>query len=238
MGPVSLLLSVSLLAGAPPSGKPTPKPAVSPAAATATGAAPAKTPPPPTPPPTPTPVPTPSLKESVEFVKEKLATYGAFDFEIASADANEAGRVTGTTVLKGFDEKACVMTFARKLDLQTSTVGDPEGDYRDTGDLELRIPLKEVSSTVKKSELVKYNVFEVKRGGGLSQLEISGKDAKKPILVSGQKTTIDGEEKRSGKVNDSVATTYLIFADDDIANRTKKAFEHAIELCQKKKEAF
>lgn len=61
---------------------------------------------------------------------------------------------------------------------------------------------------------------------------------KKPILVKGQKITIDGEEKTSGKVNDSVATTYLIFADGDIADRTKKALEHAIELCQKKKEAF
>lgn len=240
-GPAVLLLSVVVLAaGAPPARKAPRKPA--PAGSPVATAAPAKTPPPtptpPTPTPTPTPVPTPSIKESVEFVREKLATYGTYDFEVSSPDAKEAGRVSGLTSVKSFDAGTCVLTLARKLDIETSTVGDPEGDFRDVGDLELRIPLKEVSTSISKTALMKFGVYEVTRGGGLTQLEITGKKEKKPIAVKGNKRMTEGEEKKQLKVNDTVGSTYLIFADEEIATRSKKALEHAIELCQRKKEAF
>jgi hypothetical protein len=233
MGPALFFAVVVVAAGAPPKPK---APATPPPVA-----APAKTPPPtptPTPTPSPTPVPTPSISDSVDFVREKLATYGTYDFEVSGTDAKEAGRVTGLTSVKGFDSTTCVLSLGRKLDIQTSVVGDPEGDFRDVGDLELRIPLKELSTTIGKSPLAKFGVYDVKRGGGLTQLELTGKSGRKPISVTGNKTMLEGEEKKQLSVNDTVGSTYLIFADEDIATRSKKALEHAIDLCQKKKEAF
>lgn len=142
---VPLAWSVVVLAAgpAPAAKKPaaTARPAVSAPAATPT--------PTPTPPPTPTPVPTPSISESIEFVKEKLATYGSHDFEVGSSDdPNEAGRITGLTSVRGFDTETCVLTLGRTLDIMTSTAGDPEADFHDASSIELRIPLKEVNVSV------------------------------------------------------------------------------------------
>lgn len=230
-----VVLAAGSAAPAKESAAPKPKPATSAPAPAATPAA----SPSPTPEPTPTPVPTPSITESIDFVKEKLATYGSHDFEVGSADdPNEAGRVSGLTSVKAFDKATCVLTLGRKIDIQTSTAGDPEGDFRDASTIELRIPLKEVESVVGKSALVKLGAFEVRRGGTLTQLEIKAKGDRKPIAVSGVKKIEDRGEKRDIKVSDSVASTYLVFADDEIAGRAKKALENAIGLCQQKREVF
>ena len=226
---------VVLAAGPAPAAK---KPATAPAKPVVS--APAATPTPtPTPPPTPTPVPTPSISESIEFVKEKLATYGSHDFEVGSSDdPNEAGRITGLTSVRGFDTETCVLTLGRTLDIQTSTAGDPEADFHDASSIELRIPLKEVNVTVGKSPLVKLGGFEARRAGGLTQLEIKAKSDRRPISVTGTKKIEDRGETKEIKVADTVASTYVIFADDEIATRAKKALENAIGLCQRKKEAF
>lgn len=221
---------VVFAAGTPATVKKSATPPPVPAATTAAPATPA---------PTPTPVPTPSILESVEFVKEKLATYGSYDFEVGSADdPDEAGRVTGLTTVKNFDKTTCVLTLSRKMDIQTSTAGDAEGDFHDSSNIELRIPLKEVDVSVGKSPLAKMGGFEVRRGGSLTQLEIKSKGDRKPIAVTGTKRIEDRGEKKDIKVGDAVGSTYVIFADDEIAGRAKKAFENAIGLCQRKKEAF
>ena len=172
--------------------------------------------------------------------RDPIATYGAYTFEITATDADgEKGTVTGSVRVQSFDKDTCTLTFDRKVDMVTNVGDDPDAEFRDNGQAEIRIPLKEVGKTVKVSPLTSFRkVYSVGGGGQLLQIEILGKGDKKPIAIKERRRVREGGTETEKNLNDNVGATNIIVADDEIADRTKKALEHAIELCQRKKEAF
>lgn len=195
----------------------------------------------PSPSPTPTPVPTPSLQDSISFLREKLETYGSYSFKIAvSDDPSEKGKVQASNTIASFDDSGCVLTVTRKLVWNTAIEGEPDADYAETSTIDLRIPLKEVEPKVKLGPMpdVFRKAFTASAHESFVHLSIAATGTKKPIGVREARSVRSEGKSRSENVDDNIGTTYLVLTDTDIARRAADAIEHAMKLCQRKREKF
>lgn len=230
---LAVLAAIPLVLAAAPSKKKAAGKA--PPAATATAAA------------TPTEPPLPSLRESVEFLSEKVETYGSYTYDVTKADAPPAkGKVTGSLRLGSFDEKSCVLELRRQVALETRIEGDDPHGYSEFSDINLKVPLRDLDPkkiTLDPLPRTFRKVYDA-TGKTESYLQISfvAKNDKKPIKATERRRIEegDGADKKtdSADLNDLIGSSYMLFSDPDIAERAHKAFSRAVELCQKKKEAF
>lgn len=188
----------------------------------------------------------PGLKDSIAFLKEKVETYGTYSYEVEKTDPpTEKGKVTGSAKIGSFDEKGCVLEIRRQVALETAQDEDPAHTYSETSEVTLKIPLRDLDATKVTVENLPATFRKVYNATGDTtkylQLTVVGKEGKSPIKVVEKRTMKDPTAEKKTEVanlSDNAPTTYIMFSDSDVADRAQKALQHAVELCQKKKEAF
>ena len=189
----------------------------------------------------------PNLQESVAFLKEKVETYGNYTYEVEKTDAPPAkGKVTGSLKIGSFDEKACVLELRRQVALETTVSGESPYAYNEFSEITLRVPLKDLDATKVSLDPLPTTFRKVYSATSKTdtylQVSLTAKGDKKPIKLTEKRKIEDlsGATTRNenATLTDLVATTYILFSDAEIAERAQKALVHAVELCQKKKEAF
>ncbi|HVO29355.1 MAG TPA: hypothetical protein VMV18_01410, partial [bacterium] len=172
--------------------------------------------------------------------------YGAYSYDVEKSDPpTEKGKVTGSAKIGSFDEKSCVLEVHRQVALDTTQDDDASHTYSETSDVTVKIPLRDLDATKVTVDNLPSTFRKIYTATGDTtkylQVTVNGKEGKSPIKVTEKRTMKDpAAEKKTEVVNlsDNAPTTYLMFSDADVADRAQKALQHAVELCQKKKEAF
>lgn len=188
----------------------------------------------------------PSLKDSIEFVREKLETYGNYSYEVEKTEAPpEKGKVSGTQKVSSFDERGCVLTVKRTIALSTVVDADASHTYDEDSDITQKIPLRDLDQLKVNMDALPLTFRSVYQATGDTskyfQLTLEGRTSKTPIHHTERRTMRDPTAERkiqTANLNDNLASTYLIISDPDVAEKVQKALTHSIELCQKKKETF